>query len=107
MALRTLSATLPEIIVQYYHHLNSIYQPVTQIPRGTIVDDILYSTVLTCAVDMAPVESCFSINPKEIKGLGLSLLFICMWVQFINTLTNFFPPHPKLPYTLNPTQALG
>lgn len=107
MALRTLPATLPEIVVQYYHHLNSIYQPVTQIPRGIIVDDILYSMVLTCAVDMAPVESCFSINPKEIKGLGLSLLFICMWVQFINTLTNFFSPHPKLPYTLNPTQALG
>lgn len=96
MALRTLPATLPETAGQYCHLLNSIYQPLTQIPCGIIVDNILYSIVLTCAFDMAPMESCFSINAKEINGLGLTLLFICMWVQFINTLTNFFPPHPKL-----------
>ena len=90
------TATLSEIVGQYCLHLNSIYQPLAQISRGIIADNILYSIVLTCAFDMAPMKLHFSINPKEINGLGLNLLFICMWVQFINILTDFFPPHPKL-----------
>lgn len=102
MALRTLTATLSEIVGQYCLHLNSIYQPLAQISRGIIADNILYSIILTYAFDMAPMKSCFSINPKEINGLGLNLLFICMWVQFINILTNFFLPIQNSPLYLEP-----
>lgn len=65
-----------------------------------------YFCVFTFAFDFVLMVWCFYVKPKKIKDLNL--VFICMWLQFINTLAVFllFPNSPGYLVTIQPRLSL-